>query len=355
MSEGIPSAYRKIHVVDMSSLDFARQTRIVEVPVEQPGPGDVLVKLEFAGIESSDILQNSGAYGPLVGTSPEAEANGGIQLGDCGLEGVGVVVAIGEGVEIPLGKTVLIMGFGTSYREYLTCPAAQVIPVELPASAWMTAIPISASTAACALDISGQLQAGEQVLVTGAAGGTGQFAVQWAKVKYDARVVGTCGSQAKEDMLGRIGCDATINYRQEDNIAAAIKAQFPDGIDVAYESVCGPLRDAVWENMAMFGRMICLGSVGDGYDTEGGFSRHQLDSNSTIFQSLTCAGFYLPNLVGDPRLYAVLNDLLRYVEDGKITVELDPVCAGFHGLEGVYEAQAHIRTGQNIGKVFVSL
>jgi NADPH:quinone reductase-like Zn-dependent oxidoreductase len=351
----IPSTFRKIHVVNMSSMNFADQTQIVDVPIEPPGRGEVLVKLEFSGVEASDILQNMGAYGPLSDASPEVELNGKIQLGDCGLEGVGVVVATGEGVELQVGKSVLIMGFGTSYREYVTCPAAQVIPLEMPATAFMTAIPISAATAACALDIHGQLKKGEQVLVTGAAGGTGQFAVQWAKVKYNARVVGICGSSEKEQMLHEIGCDETINYRRETDIAAAIKARFPDGIDVAYEGVCGPLRDAVWANMATFGRMIRIGSVGDGYDREGGFSSHPIDSNSAILKSLTCTGFYLPNLVADPRLYDVINEVIDYVENGDISIRLDPYCQKFKGLEGVYEAQKYIRTGRNVGKVYVSI
>ena len=156
-------------------------------------------------------------------------------------------------------------------------------------------------------------------------------------------------------MLRQIGCDVTINYREEQDIAAAIAAQFPDGIDVAYDGVCGPLRDAIWSNMALFGRLICIGSVGDGYDSEGGFSVHQIDSNSTIFKSLTCAGFYLLNHMGDPRLEAAINELMRYVEDGEISVKIDPACDQFRGLEGVYEAQKHIRTAQNVGKVYVKI
>jgi NADPH:quinone reductase-like Zn-dependent oxidoreductase len=354
MVQNIPNTYRKIHVTNMSSLNFAEQTAIVEVPVEPPGPGEVLVKLAFAGVEASDILQNSGAYGPLVGATPEVEVNGHIQLGDCGLEGVGIIVAAGEGVDFQIGISVLLMGFGTCYREYVTCPAAQVFPIEMPASAAMTAVPVSAATAACALDINGQMKGGEQVLVTGAAGGTGQFAVQWAKLKYQARVVGICGSEAKEKMLKEIGCDETINYNRETDIAEAIKARFPNGIDVAYDGVCGTLRDAVWANMAMFGRMICIGSVGDGYENVGGFSDHQIGSNSGILKSLTCCGFYLPNVVGDPRLPEVMSEIMHYIGEGKITVRIDPGSSNFKGLEGVYEAQSHIRTGQNIGKVYVS-
>mgnify|MGYP003626144709 CR=1 FL=1 len=354
MNDQIPDTYRKIHVVNTSSLNFTEQTEIVEVPIVMPGPGEVLIKNKFAGIEASEILQNSGGYGPLAEAAPATEMNGEIQLGDSGIEGVGVIAAAGEGVDLEVGTTVLFMGFGTSFREYVTFPAAQVIPVDAPASAEMAAIVISASTAACGLDISGQLKEGEQVLVTGAAGGTGQFAVQWAKLKYNARVVGICGSEAKEKMLKEIGCDATINYRVETDLSAAIKSKFPNGIDVAYEGVCGQLRDAVWENMAMFGRMVCIGSVGDGYDEVGGFSNHPIDSNSVIIKALSCTGFYLPNLVDDPRLPATINELLQYLIDGRISVKLDPQCANFKGLEGVYQAQDYIRTGQNVGKVYVS-
>ena len=310
--------------------------------------------MAFAGIEASDILQNSGQYGPLAGAEPEVELNGGVQLGDCGCEGVGVIAAVGDGVELAVGTPVILVGFGISFREYVTCPAAQVFQVPGPAGPEMTAIPISAATAACALDINGRLKERERVLVTAAAGGTGQFAVQWAKVKYKAHVVGTCGSPEKEKMLREIGCDETINYRREADMTASIRARFPDGIDVAYESVSGPLRDAVWANMAVFGRMICIGSVGDDYEKEGAFTAHKIASNSGLFRSLTCTSFYLGNLSNDPRLQSTLGEIMQYVQEGAISVRLDPGSANFKGLEGVYEAQKYMRTGQNAGKVYVS-
>jgi len=354
MISEIPASYRKIRVVNMEALNFVDQTEIVMVPIEPPGPGQVLVKMAFSGVEASDILQNRGLYGVLAEAKPEGDANGKMQIGDCGCEGVGIIVATGEGVDLQIGTSVLIIGFGISYREYLTYPAAQVIPMPVSANAEMTAIPISAATAACALDINGRLTEGEQVLVTGAAGGTGQFAVQWAKVKYNARVVGICGSSDKERMLMEIGCDETINYKVETDIAAAINSKFPKGIDVAYESVCGPLRDAVWANMGVFGRMICIGSVGDDYASEDALMAHKIASNSGLFKSLTCTSFYLYNLIDDPRLHHTLNEIMQYLQEGRMSVRLDPGSANFEGLEGVYEAQKYIRTGQNTGKIYVS-
>ena len=355
MISEIPKTYRKIRVANMSARTFAEQTEIVEVPIEQPGPGQVLVKVAFSGIEASEIAANRGLYGSLVGAEQEAEPNGKIQPGDCGIEGAGIIVATGEGVELQAGSSVLLLGFGISHREYVTCAVAQLFPLSVSASPAMTAIPISAATAACALEINGRLQQGEQVLVTGAAGGTGQFAVQWAKVKYNARVVGVCGSLQKEQMLKEIGCDETINYRDEADLAAAIKSRFPNGIDVAYEPVCGKLRDAVWANMAVFGRMICIGSVGDDYENENAFTVHKIASNSGLFKSLTCTSFYLLNLANDPRLEQTIAEIMQYIQEGKIVARVDPVSANFKGLEGVYEAQKYIRTGQNAGKVCVSL
>lgn len=350
----IPASYRKIHVVNKHAKSFAEQTKIVHVPVEPPGPNQILIKLVFTGIEASDIAQNAGQYGPLSTSDPEIEANGSLQVGDCGCEGVGVIVAIGEGVELQIGSTVLSSGFGTSFREYLTCSVSDVLPISMPASAEMVAIPVSAATAACGLEVNGRLKEGEKVLVTGAAGGTGQFAVQWAKIKHNAYVVGVCGSAEKESMLKGIGCDETINYRTEQDMKSAIQNKFPDGIDVAYEPVCGSLRDAVWANMAVFGRMLCIGSVGDDYEQEDAFSSHKIESNSGLFKSLTCTSFFMGNLAGDPRLPQIFGELMQYIADGKIIVKLDKASAEFKGLEGVYQAQEYIRTGKNIGKIYVS-
>jgi hypothetical protein len=351
----IPGSYRKIHVLNKQAMSFAEQAEIVEVATELPGSGEVLIKVLFTGIEASDILQNTGEYGPLMNEEPEVQVSGKLQRGDCGSEGVGEIIATGEGVDFQVGDTVIFAGFGVSFREYLTCATAQVFSLPVPATPDLTAIPISAATAACGIDINGRLHEGERVLVTGAAGGTGQFAVQWAKVKYNAYVVGVCGSADKEKMLREIGCDDTINYKQAPDMASAIRLKFPDGIDVAYDGIGGSLRDAVWENMAVFGRMICIGSVGDDYQKQGAFNAHKIASNSVVFKSLTCTGFFLGNLFNDPRLAQTIGELMQYIGEKKISVSLDPASSEFHGLEGVYRAQEHMRRGVNTGKVYVTL
>lgn len=170
---------------------------VVEVAALAPSADEVQITVSHTGIEASDIVQMVGGYGTLAGKKPVTEWDGSLQVGDCGCEGVGVISAVGSGVvDFAVGDAVAFMA--ASFREVVTIrprvisgatPSVFKIPA---ATAEWTAVPVSALTATGGLETAGSIQPGQTVLVTGAAGGTGHIAVQWAKLK-GCRVAGTCG------------------------------------------------------------------------------------------------------------------------------------------------------------------
>ncbi|MGB1289141.1 MAG: alcohol dehydrogenase catalytic domain-containing protein, partial [Aggregatilineales bacterium] len=196
----LPSSYEKL--VAIKAAESLRDSAEVQsVPLEQPGPGEILVKTHYAGVNAADYLMAIGRY--IAKTNYPA---------DLGAESAGEVVAVGEDVgTVEVGQHVLALLGG--YREYFTIPAHYAIPIPQ-ASAAAVACGVSGLTASIALEITGEMTSGETVLVTAAAGGTGSFVVQLAKLAGNT-VIGTCGNDDKVAFLEDMGCDRPINYRKE--------------------------------------------------------------------------------------------------------------------------------------------
>ena len=180
-----------------------------------------------------------------------------------GCEGVGIVTAVGAGVHgFAVGEAVAFPGAGVSFRESVLINVARARPGATPpalkgpaATPEWTAVPISALTATGGLEIAGNIQRGQSILVTGAAGGTGHIAVQWAKHIFGCRVAGTCGDAAKAAMLKELGCDVVVNYR-EDDVEAVLAAEFPGGFDVVYEGVGGRIGNIARRLLADTGFLV---------------------------------------------------------------------------------------------------
>jgi NADPH-dependent curcumin reductase CurA len=145
-----------------------------------------------------------------------------------------------------------------AFSEYLEVPAAKIIksPELSPALVPLTTCGVSASLA---LEKAGEMKSGETVFVSAAAGATGQFAVQLAKLAGN-HVIGACSSDEKVEYLKSLGVDRPINYRRGD-LNAMLKKKYPNGIDLAFEGVGGDMFKAVLDNIAIFGRIIVFGNV----------------------------------------------------------------------------------------------
>ncbi|MEU2021434.1 zinc-binding dehydrogenase [Streptomyces sp. NPDC016469] len=214
-----------------------------------PGPGEYLIRVGAAGINFADVLQTRGTYG----SGPQAPY-------PAGFEATGEIVAAGQGVAEPLVLGSHVVGAGPgAFAQYMTMPAAQVLPVP---PGWSDAqalgLVLNWATALAALKPLGEAEAGETVLIHAAAGGVGQAAVRLAR-HYGARVIATA-SAAKHDTVAALGADAVLDSARPD-LAAEI-TRLTGGVDVVLESVgqaTFPVSLAVTK--PFIGRVVVFGAA----------------------------------------------------------------------------------------------
>lgn len=187
----------------------------------------------------------------------------------------------------------------------------------------------------------------DKVLVTGAAGGVGHIAVQWAK-KKGCYVVGTCSNNDKRGMLESIGCDKVVNYKDEKLI------DIPKDIDVIFETQGGHMRNVCWSLLKEWGRMVVIGSVSEDYEKINVF-KQDLSSFSCISECKQICGFMLLTCQSHPRYKQVYAQMLEGLSKGDIKIMLDPNCEKFKGIKDIYNAQKLMRKGVNIGKMYVTI
>lgn len=158
----LPSSYRKIQGTEISP-DFRKCTKIVTVPLKDPKDNEVMVKNLFLGINASDVNFTSGKYIPGL-KAPY----------DCGFESVGKIVKIGSKVQnLKVGQPVVITGYNC-FAEYMVINEKQASPVPF-AIPEVLPLMVSGLTASLALEKVGEIKKGETVLVTAAAGSTGNI------------------------------------------------------------------------------------------------------------------------------------------------------------------------------------
>ncbi|MCW5641419.1 MAG: NADPH:quinone oxidoreductase family protein [Rhodoferax sp.] len=220
-----------------------------ELPTPAPGPGEVLVEIKAASLNFPDLLivQNKYQIKPELPFVP-------------GSEYAGTVQALGEGVRhLTVGQNIACLsgtgGFGTH-----TLAKAQLcmpLPAGFPFVDAAAFIMIYATSYHALIDRAA-LQAGETVLVLGAAGGVGTAAIQIAK-QAGARVIAAASTDEKCALCSRIGADATINYQRE-NLREALKALTEGkGPDVIYDPVGGDLAEPAFRSIGWRGRYLVVG------------------------------------------------------------------------------------------------
>ncbi|XP_060907129.1 prostaglandin reductase 3-like [Labrus mixtus] len=340
----IPSSMKKL-VVNKLSPNFREAVAMQTVAVPTPGDADLLVRNRFVGVNASDINYTSGRYDPSV--KPPFDA---------GFEGIGEVVGLGLSASsrFTVGDTVAYFTSG-AFSEYTVVKAKESVPVPAVKPEFLTLL-VSGATAYIALKRLGDLKEGETVLVTAAAGGTGQFAVQFAK-QAGCHVIGTCSSNEKAGFLKSIGCDRPINYASED-LAKTLKKEYPKGVDVVYESVGGSVLELAVKSLATKGRLIVIGFI-SGYQSASGFPPFKGDTLPIrlLQKSASVRGFFLPHFFSDYR--EALGSMMQMFAKGELQCEVD--CGDlseegrFVGLESVFRAVDFMYAGKNLGKVVVEV
>ncbi|XP_031260347.1 probable quinone oxidoreductase [Pistacia vera] len=338
----LPQSFEKI-VVHTLTHDFRNATGKVRSPLRLPiKPNHVLLKIVYAGVNASDVNFSSGRY-----FSGNTNTVGSRLPFDAGFEAVGIIAAVGDCVsDLKVGTPAAIMVFG-SYAEYSTVHSKHILPVARP-DPEVVAMLTSGLTASIALEKAGRMESGQKVFVTAAAGGTGQFAVQLAKLAGNT-VVATCGGETKAQLLKDLGVDRVINYKVED-IKSVLKKEFPKGFDIIYESVGGDMFNLCLNALAVYGRLIVIGMISQ-YQGEKGWkpSNYTGLCEKILAKSQTVAGFFLVQYAHLWQQH--LDRLINLYSTGKLKVSVDP--KRFIGLDSVADAVEYLHSGKSVGKVVV--
>lgn len=229
--------------------------RIESVPEPTPGPGQIQIRVESIGVNFPDALLVRGLYQ----AKPETPFTPGIEC-------AGTVEALGDGVEhLLVGQRVAAMSpeFG-SYAESVVVPASHAyrLPESLDVDS-AGALLCAHGTVYHALVQRASLKAGETLLVTGAAGGTGLAAVQLGHA-LGASVIAVCSNAEKAKTAKEHGADATINTAEEDLRDAVRHLTAKAGADVVFDPVGGALADTLSRSVAWNGRWLVIGfAAGD--------------------------------------------------------------------------------------------
>ena len=270
------------------------------------------------------------------------------------MESLGEVVWAGEKCSsLKLGDPVAVNNIG-SFSEYLVLPERRALRLPSLKPEYL-ALVISGATASISLEELGDLKPKEKVLVTAAAGGTGQFAVQLAALA-GCHVIGTCSSDEKVEFLRSLGCNRPINYSKE-NVEDVLKKEYPQGINVVYESMGGDIFGTCVRNLAVRGRLIVIGMITD-YQKESFKVVPTVPIQQLLLsKSASLRGFFLIHYMRE--LPGHIERLAKLEAEGKLAVKVDlgsHLPGGpFKELTSVPDAVDYLYTRQSKGKIVVSL
>ncbi|MEH2222724.1 zinc-binding dehydrogenase [Nostoc sp.] len=328
--------YKKLRAKQLNP-DFKSAIEIVEIPISKPAVNEILIQNKFAGVNGGfDTLLCRGDL-PYINLIPPF---------DLGVEAVGEVVAIGENVkDFQIGDAVVTTARGGGYGEYQVIDANLGVKVREATPELLTLMPTGVS-ALVALEKVGEMKSNEVVLVTAAAGGTGHIAVQLAKLAGN-HVIGTCSSEAKAKLLRELGCDRIINYRTE-NLNQVLKEEYPNGINLIFESVGKEVFDTCVENLAVRGRLVVVGFISEYAHNVEQITQpriyHQLSWKASSVRGFLMAHY--KEYMAEAR-----DRLLNLFYTNKLKVAVDPT--QFQGIESIPDAVEYLLSGQNCGKVVV--
>ena len=295
-------------------------TSLELVDVEAPAPraGQVLVDVQAVGLAFPDVLQCRGIY--QVPTPPRYTPGG---------ETAGVVAAVGEGVEgLAVGDRIVAMGGGLAEQVVVQAGSAFKLPDGVSAEA-AAALPVNYGTTWYALHERIQLQAGQTMLVTGAAGGTGTAAIQIGKAA-GARIIAVAGGSEKVELARREGADVVIDHQQTPDWVDAVKEASGGGVDVAYDPVGGDTFHQVRRCMAWGGKLLIIGFVAGIPDAP---------MNHVLLKSYDIVGVHWgASVMRDPSsVRRQLDAVLADVAAGKYTPPLYPPFAFEDAAKGLQD------------------
>ena len=310
--------------------------RPVRRPVPRPATGEVLVRVEAAGVNRPDILQRQGKYPPPSGASDIP-----------GLEIAGSIIEIGaNGSRWRPGDLVCALVTGGGYAEYCVAPAVQCLPIPGEMSVVSAAaVPETFFTVWTNLFRRGGLQPGERVLIHGGTSGIGTTAIQLAHAS-ESIVFATAGSDEKCEACRRLGADVAINYRTEDFVEVIRRDTSGAGVHVILDMIGGDYFSRNIDSLTLDGRLVQIGLLGG--------SQAPIDLGRVMRRRLTITGSTLR-----VRTVEEKGELARDIEANVWPLlasgRIGPVIDRTFPLTDAAEAHRRMEAGEHIGKIVLTV
>lgn len=297
---------------------------LVELPVPEPGPEEVLIKVARAGLNFADTHTRTNSY-VRKATLPLVP----------GGEVAGVREDTGE-------RVVALVGDG-GYAEYATAPRELVYPIPdgLDEGAALALI-IQGLTAWHLYRTAGHVAAGESVVVHSAAGGVGSLAVQLGRAFGAGRVIATASSSQKRALALELGADVAIDAEAEGLTERLLAANDGRPVDVVFDMAGGAVFDASYRALAPFGRIVVCGIASQ--------EPNELRTGSLLRHSRSVVGFYLFHTLERPGMFTdALADLFARAARG----ELRTVIGATYPLDRAAQAHIDLRERRTSGKLLL--
>lgn len=300
----------------------------------EPGMGELLIAVDFAGVNRADVLQRVGLYPVPADASPIM-----------GLEVAGTIVAIGSAVQDwVVGDKVCALVHGGGYANYAIARADHSLPIPSQFDTRSAAaLPEALLTVWHNIFTLGALQAGETLLVHGGGSGIGSIAVQLVKSR-GARVVATAGGADKCRAVAALGADLVIDYRENRLLEALTDSDLVGRIDVILDTAGG---DYVAVNLAAAapdGRVVCIGAMRG--------SKAEIDVFPILMKRLILTGSTLRGM-GISRRAAGFVDIQREVMPAIEKGDIVPVIDRCFPLAQAMSAHQLMQSGQHLGKLLL--
>src|SRR5881392_396394 len=297
--------------------------QLAELPVPEPGEGEVLIRVSLAGMNYADTHQRTNDYLasyelPLV---PGGEV---------------------AGVREDTGERVVAMSGLGGYAEYATAPAALTFPIpDGVDDGTALALLIQGLTAWHLYRTSAKLAAGESVVVHAAAGGVGSLAVQLGAPMGAGRVIATASTEEKRALALELGAEVAIDADPE-GMKERLEEANGGKVDVVFEMAGGEVFEQTLAALAPFGRLVTYGIA----------SRrpNEVSSGALMRRSRAVVGFWLMHCIGRPDMVdEALADLFGRVQRGELVVH----AGGTYPLADAARAQVDLAERRTMGKLLL--
>src|SRR6201993_1149318 len=285
---------------------------LAEVPTPPLAPGEALVRVLLSPIHPSDLHMVRGRYG----YQPELPASPGI-------EAVGIVEAVGPGVQGPtVGTRVVFVDTWQTWRGQIVCPADKLVPVPDALDDWVAASSYNNPLTAWALTRSSHnLKEGDWLLQTAAASSVGKFVLQLAQ-QYRFKTINVIRRREQETIIRNLGGNEVISTDDQDLRARLQELTAGKGVERAIDCVAGELGAEIARNLAPAGTVLVYGALSSHRQTDPAKFIMPLFAPRLIYSTATVRGWWLPRWVPSQPLATVrkaTSDLLTMLSNGALT------------------------------------